>query len=259
MFWFILWLVMTLVFLPVFFITVYYAIQLFMYFFPQYDERKKYKGQPKYRKDGSMSLRYWAGDNERLQGWADLFEPRNKNELGERKNAEWAAEEKAKAIAEILRKTNYESRQAIANSSVSRKDTAVQSRPDSAPTRAVNYPTFPEAPGHILSIKRLDSAMEYLRAEDGFKDIDETAKRYIKDLMAYDPRKWAGQLERKEQFQDSINKNLMQYIANTTKLIDNAYIYFDHPSTPTPSPEYLKAFEARVEEWRQFIASRTDQ
>ena len=121
---------------------------------------------------------------------------------------------------------------------------------------AGSYPTFSEAPGHILSIKQLDNTMDHIETQDIFRDIDETTRRYIKELMAEDPRRWAGYLERQEQYTNTMNKNLMTIVTGTSDLIEKAYRYFDHPSTPSPSPEYLQAFDAKINEWRQFIADR---
>ena len=190
----------------------------------------------------SVYARAWLAQQQDPESWAlamDLVDLQRTGKMGTRSEA-------AKKVAMKKRATELTGILAEANKNIA-KVMADAAKP---------YPTFPEAPGHVLTIEQLDLAMDYLRVEDKFKDIDETAKRYIKDLMAHDPRRWNGQLERKDEFMNNMSKNLLSYIASTSKLIENAYIYFDHPTTPTPSPEYRQAFDAKVNEWRQFIADR---
>jgi len=190
----------------------------------------------------SVYARAWLAAQQNPESWAlamDLVDLQKTGKIGTRSEA-------AKKVAMKKRATELTGILAEANKNIAKV----------MADAAKAYPTFPEAPGHVLTIEQLDLAMEYLSVEDRFKDIDETAKRYIIDLMAHDPRRWDGQLERKDEFMNNMSKNLLSYIASTSKLIENAYIYFDHPTTPNPSPEYRRAWDAKVEEWRRFIADR---
>ena len=56
-----------------------------------------------------------------------------------------------------------------------------------------------------------------------------------------------------------MNRNLMGIITGAAQVIDFTYQYMERPDTPEPSPEFMEAFDAAVNEWRQYIASRTDQ
>jgi len=138
----------------------------------------------------SVYARAWLAAQQDPESWnlaMDLVDLQNTGKMGIRSNAakRTAMKKRATELTGILVEANKNIAKVMADA-------------------AKAYPTFPEAPGHVLTIEQLDLAMDYLRVEDKFKDIDETAKGYIKELMLEDPRHWQGRLELKDQFMNKM-------------------------------------------------------
>jgi len=156
----------------------------------------------------------------------------------------------------------YQAKQALANLNAAMAETikAIE-QSKSAPYQYRYDPTsgytdmrMGGAFGNETVLDAVDFALDYLKMETDWRDIDHTAMRYMKELKQYGvPGAWDAKMEKTEKFMEKMNDSCKSIIGSTNSMIESAYKTMGQPDANI-DPAYRKAFEAKVNEWRQFMA-----
>lgn len=162
----------------------------------------------------------------------------------------------------------YYSSDGVADLSVFERNTGGQSRPAGSSQAAFNEIKYvydpssgytdmstltgPRTPGSVLDVMTRD--LRDLRSDLKWKDIDATSKKFLGDFAKSDPSKWGDKLAEKERFLNKMDASFKQNIEGIQQWITIGRMHMNRPDVKV-DPKYRDAFEAKVNEIKDFIAS----
>ena len=103
-------------------------------------------------------------------------------------------------------------------------------------------------------LDKLDDRLEVLRVRDEWRDIKDTTLQFLQELTALQPGKWEGKLAEQEAFVSDMNDSFMEALKGLSGWIDLGYKAMEKPGVKV-DPAYRAAFEAKVQEAKDFIAT----
>ena len=101
-------------------------------------------------------------------------------------------------------------------------------------------------------LEEVDERLRKLKMNEIWKGIDEMALRFTRELVEHDPIKWKKEVARKEQFMGKMEGYFLRSIDRLNTRIESAYKKINNPAHNV-DPAYRAAFDAKVEEVREFL------
>ena len=147
--------------------------------------------------------------------------------------------------------------QGIADSGLLGANTGGQSKPAPVSPQATFNRTNPPSPPPgmgMANLDHIDSAVAVLEMEVGFRDIDNTALRYLRDLTQHDSSKWSSKIVEHQAFMSKMDKTLIGIAGGVISMIDTTERTLANPNTVI-DPAYRQAFEAKADTVRKFITT----
>ena len=156
------------------------------------------------------------------------------------------------ALQKHANQTLYQGGQAIASNAVFNTVT-YKHDPNSGYTDMSKIPEKRYDEGKT-DIEVLDDRLRNLRSDIKWRKIDETALKYAGELSRTDPAKWKEIAEKKEAFMGRMDAIFEKGLNNLQRRVELGYKAINNPEYNV-DPAYRKAYEAKVQEVRDFLAS----
>jgi hypothetical protein len=99
----------------------------------------------------------------------------------------------------------------------------------------------------------INESLRDLRLEAKFLKLDDKGIGYLQRLVKQDTSQWKDRLAQKEQFTDKMTKLFIRGVEQMNGWVERGYMAMNKPGVKV-DPAYRKAFEAKAQEVRQFIA-----
>ena len=101
---------------------------------------------------------------------------------------------------------------------------------------------------------KLDDSLKYWRDHDEWQDIRGTTLQFLRELAVLQPGKWEGKLAKQEERVSGANDMFREALKGLAEWIELGYKEMEKPGVKV-DPAYRAAFEAKVQEARDFIAT----
>ena len=148
----------------------------------------------------------------------------------------------------------------ITESSTS-KSTIGKSKPMPTPSKVTfkrsdqksKYTDMYTLSGGESHLDRVNRTLRELRLQGKFLKLDDANIGYLQQLTAHDPSQWKDRLAEKKQFTDKMTEYFMHEVERLQKRIGMGNDAMNKPGVNV-DPAYQKAWDAKVQEARQFLA-----
>jgi hypothetical protein len=111
--------------------------------------------------------------------------------------------------------------------------------------------------GGKTALDILNDDLRDLKLQARFLKLDDANIGYLKRLVAHAPGQWTDRLAQKRQFTDKMTGYFFDGIESINKWIEMGYDAMNKQGVNT-APDYRHAFESKVQEVRQFLATVGD-